>query len=72
MSELDVILVSGMLVVLANFIVSRRIKKLDSSTGVRKILIEVASLGLLIVSFIIYIILMLFKFQESILLNLII
>lgn len=57
MSELDVILVSGMLVVLANFIVSRRIKKLDSSTGVRQILIEVASLGLLIVSFIIYIIL---------------
>ena len=57
MNELDVMLVSGMLVVLANFIVSRRIKKLDSSTGVRKILIEVASLGLLIVSFIIYIIL---------------
>lgn len=57
MSDLDVILVSGMLVVLANFIVSRRIKDIDNSTGVRQILIEVASLGLLIVSFIIYIIL---------------
>jgi len=57
MNELDVMLVSGMLVVLANFIVSRRIKDIDNSTGVRQILIEVASLGLLIVSFIIYIIL---------------
>jgi len=57
MNELDVMLVSGMLVVLANFIVSRRIKDIDNSTGARKILIEVASLGLLIVSFIIYIIL---------------
>lgn len=57
MNELDVMLVSSMLVVLANFIVSRRIKDIDNSTGARKILIEVASLGLLIVSFIIYIIL---------------
>lgn len=57
MSELDVMLVSGMLVVLANFIVSRRIRELDNSTRSGKLLIEVASLGLLIVSFIIYIIL---------------
>jgi hypothetical protein len=56
MSELDVVLVSGVLVVLANFIVSRRIKSNDDSTKGGKLLIEVASLGLLIVSFIIYII----------------
>jgi hypothetical protein len=49
--------VSGMLVLLANFIVSRRIREIDSSTERGKLLIEVASLGLLIVSFIVYIIL---------------
>jgi hypothetical protein len=57
MSELDILLVSGMLVVLANFIVSSRIKSNDDSTKSGKLLIEVASLGLLIVSFIVYIIL---------------
>ena len=57
MSELDIMLVSGMLVVLANFIVSRRIREIDNSTKRGKLLIEVASLGLLIVTFIIYIIL---------------
>jgi hypothetical protein len=57
MTELDVMFVSGMLVLLANFIVSRRIREIDSSTERGKLLIEVASLGLLIVSFIVYIIL---------------
>jgi len=57
MSELDVMLVSGMLVVLANFIISKKIMEIDGSTFRGKFLIMVASLGLLIVSFIIYIIL---------------
>ena len=57
MTELDVMFGSGMLVLLANFIVSRRIREIDSSTERGKLLIEVASLGLLIVSFIVYIIL---------------
>ena len=56
MSELDVMFLSGMLVLLANLIVSRMIMDIDSSTNKGKFLIEVASLGLLIVSFIIYII----------------
>jgi hypothetical protein len=56
MSELDVMFTAGLLVVLANFTVSRIIRRNDDSTGERKLLIEVASLGLLIVSFIIYII----------------
>jgi hypothetical protein len=57
MSELDVMFTAGLLVVLANFIVSRMIRKSDDSSGRHQILIEVASLGLLIVSFILYIIL---------------
>ena len=57
MSELDVVFTAGLLVVLANFTVSRMIRRNDDSTGERQLLIEVASLGLLIVSFIIYIIL---------------
>ena len=57
MSELDVMFTAGLLVVLANFTVSRMIRKSDDSSGRHQILIEVASLGLLIVSFIIYIIL---------------
>ena len=57
MNELDVMFLSGMLVLLANLIVSRMIMDIDSSTNKGKLLIEVASLGLLIVSFIIYIIL---------------
>jgi hypothetical protein len=57
MSELDVMFTAGLLVVLANFTVSRMIRRNDDSTGERQLLIEVASLGLLIVSFIIYIIL---------------
>jgi hypothetical protein len=56
MSELDVMFTAGLLVVLANFIISRMIRRNDDSTGERQLLIEVASLGLLIVSFIIYII----------------
>jgi hypothetical protein len=56
MSELDVVFTAGLLVVLANFTVSRMIRRNDDSTGERQLLIEVASLGLLIVSFIIYII----------------
>jgi hypothetical protein len=56
MSELDVMFTAGLLVVLANFTVSRMIRRNDDSTGERQLLIEVASLGLLIVSFIIYII----------------
>ena len=47
----------GMLVILVNIFVSKQIRKIDSSTWRGKILTEVASLGLLIVSFIIYIIL---------------
>jgi hypothetical protein len=57
MSELDVVFTAGLLVVLANFTVSRMIRRNDDSTGEHQLLIEVASLGLLIVSFIIYIIL---------------
>jgi hypothetical protein len=57
MSELDVMFTAGLLVVLANFTVSRMIRRNDDSTSERQLLIEVASLGLLIVSFIIYIIL---------------
>jgi len=57
MSELDVMFTAGILVVLANFTVSRMIRKSDDSSSRHQILIEVASLGLLIVSFIIYIIL---------------
>jgi hypothetical protein len=45
MTEIDVMFLSGMIVILANFITKRS-----------KFLIEVAGLGLLIVSFIIYII----------------
>jgi hypothetical protein len=56
MSELDVMFTAGLLVVLANFTVSRMIRKSDDSSSRHQILIEVASLGLLIVSFIIYII----------------
>jgi|LauGreDrversion4_2_1035121.scaffolds.fasta_scaffold01522_6 hypothetical protein len=56
MSELDVMFTAGLLVVLANFTVSRMIRRNDDSNGRHQILIEVASLGLLIVSFIIYII----------------
>ena len=57
MSELDVMFTAGLLVVLANFTVSRMIRKSDDSNGRHQILIEVASLGLLIVSFILYFIL---------------
>jgi hypothetical protein len=57
MNELDVMFLSGMLVLLANLVVSRMIRDIDDSTKSGKFLIEVASLGLLIVSFIIYIIL---------------
>lgn len=57
MSELDVMFTAGLLVVLANFTVSRMIRKSDDSNKGHQLLIEVASLGLLIVSFIIYIIL---------------
>ena len=57
MSELDVMFLSGMLVLLANLIVSRMIRDIDNSSNKGKFLVEVASLGLLIVSFIIYIIL---------------
>ena len=57
MSELDVMFLSGMLILLANFIVSRMIRDIDDSTKRGKFIVEVASLGLLIVSFIIYIIL---------------
>jgi hypothetical protein len=57
MTDLDVMFLSGMLIMLANFIVSRMIRDIDDSTKRGKFLIEVASLGLLIVSFIIYIIL---------------
>jgi hypothetical protein len=57
MSELDVMFTAGLLVVLANFTVSRMIRKSDDSSSRHQILIEVASLGLLIVSFILYIIL---------------
>jgi hypothetical protein len=57
MSELDVMFLSGMLVLLANLVVSRMIRDIDDSTKRGKFLIEVASIGLLIVSFIIYIIL---------------
>lgn len=56
MSELDVMFLSGMLVLLANFIVSRMIRDIDDSTKRGRFLIEVAGLVLLIVSFIIYII----------------
>jgi hypothetical protein len=56
MSELDVMFTAGLLVVLANFTVSRMIRKSDDSNKGHQLLIEVASLGLLIVSFIIYII----------------
>jgi hypothetical protein len=56
MSELDVMFLSGMLVLLANLIVSRMIRDIDDSTKMGKFVIEVASLVLLIVSFIIYII----------------
>lgn len=57
MSELDVMFLSGMLVLWANLIVSRMIRDIDDSTKRGRFIIEVASLGLLIVSFIIYIIL---------------
>lgn len=57
MSDLDVMFLSGMLVLLANLIVSRMIRDIDDSTNRGKVLVELASLGLLIVSFIIYIIL---------------
>jgi len=57
MNQLDVMFLSGMLVLLANLVVSRMIRDIDDSTKRGKFLIEVASLGLLIVSFIIYIIL---------------
>jgi hypothetical protein len=57
MSELDVMFTAGLLVVLANFTVSRMIRRNDDSNSKHQILIEVASLGLLIVSFILYLIL---------------
>jgi hypothetical protein len=57
MTELDVMFLSGMLVLLANLIVSRMIRDIDDSTKMGKFVIEVASLVLLIVSFIVYIIL---------------
>jgi hypothetical protein len=47
----------GVLIIIGNFIISMRIRKIDSSTNKGKLLIEVASLVLLIVSFILYIIL---------------
>jgi predicted MFS family arabinose efflux permease len=47
----------GVLIIIGNLIVSRRIRKIDNSTEMGKILIEVASIVLLIVSFILYIIL---------------
>ena len=50
-------LLAGMLVLLANLIVSKMIRNIDDSNNKGKFLVEVASLGLLIVSFIIYIIL---------------
>lgn len=57
MTELVVMLLAGMLVLLANLIVSKMIRNIDDSNDKGKFLVEVASLGLLIVSFIIYIIL---------------
>jgi hypothetical protein len=57
MTELVVMLLAGMLVLLANLIVSKMIRNIDDSNNKGKFLVEVASLGLLIVSFIIYIIL---------------
>lgn len=57
MTEIVVMLLAGMLVILANLIVSRMIRDIDDSNNKGKFLVEVASLGLLIVSFIIYIIL---------------
>jgi hypothetical protein len=57
MTKLDVMFLSGMLILLVNLIVSRMIRDIDDSTKMGKFVIEVASLVLLIVSFIIYIIL---------------
>jgi len=51
------ILFYGMLILLVNLIVSRMIRDIDDSTKMGKFVIEVASLVLLIVSFIVYIIL---------------
>jgi hypothetical protein len=57
MSEFDIMFVSGMLIIIANFKVSSMIRKNDDPKKGHQLLIEVASLGLLIVSFILYIIL---------------